>query len=163
MFRVWSYLDSKFLQGANCVLTLDDQIRDKLIELHPYLSATGRIEIVPLTLGLKLKESMCIEQNPIALDLRIADRDVVVAYSGNMGIGHDFDMFKQKTLARKIKFVFIGGGTAHDELRSLHSDNSQFVLFGRFIRIRISSGSTVSAGFSDNLSGSQCRCATGAK
>ena len=128
LFRVWSYLDSKFLQGANCVLTLDDQIRDKLIELHPYLSATGRIEIVPLTLGLKLKESMCIEQNPIALDLRIADRDVVVAYSGNMGIGHDFDMFKQKTSwPEKIKFVFIGGGTAHDELRSLHSDNSQFV------------------------------------
>ena len=121
-------MDSKFLQGANCVLTLDDQIRDKLIELHPYLSATGRIEIVPLTLGLKLKESMCIEQNPIALDLRIADRDVVVAYSGNMGIGHDFDMFKQKTSwPEKIKFVFIGGGTAHDELRSLHSDNSQFV------------------------------------
>ena len=61
---------------------------------------------MPLTLGLKLKESMC-EQNPIALDLRIADRDVVVAYSGNMGIGHDFDMFKQKLLGQKIKFVFM--------------------------------------------------------
>ena len=44
---------------------------------------------------------MCIEQNPIALDLRIVDRDVVVAYSGNMGIGHDFDMFKRKLLGQK--------------------------------------------------------------
>ena len=104
---------------------------------------------------------MCIEQNAPS-DCALQTEMLWLLTPGNMGIGHDFDMFKQKTAAEKIKFVFIGGGTAHDELRSFFSDNFP-ICFSAVLSTFGSQGSTVSAGFSDNLSGSQCRCATGAK
>lgn len=107
--RLLSGLTSWGFSGSQGVLSLGEDMVDRLSKYHD-----GRNQCVPLwaTTSEEVVDSSWREEHGWSED------EVIVMYSGNMGLGHRFDEFIQAARAGVpgIRFVFSGGGKRREEV-----------------------------------------------
>ncbi|MDA8654330.1 hypothetical protein N9M50_04300 [Alphaproteobacteria bacterium] len=127
LYRIWRFFDIGFVERSHKVFTLDEGMKDKLISLYPNLKNSRKIGVIPLGIGIRNKLKIKREDNFIAHDLGYDERDLVVGYAGNLGLGHDFSfLFSNEIKLGQIKFIFIGGGAQYPKLQEAFSGHHQF-------------------------------------
>lgn len=128
IFRILAGLTRWGFGGRRCavVLTLGPDMEER-VERYVPEARRDRVKWVPLWAG---GGDVCTEEGGGALrTLRgWGDGELVVMYSGNMGLGHRFGEMLEaaRELAREpVRFVFFGGGKRSGEVEKFARDNPE--------------------------------------
>jgi glycosyltransferase involved in cell wall biosynthesis len=122
IFRLLSKLTTWQFQGADTVLTLGPMMANRVAGYCPDRAARGRVRWLPLWSNAELKPCGNPRQNELRRERGWADGEVVLLYSGNMGLGHRFGEFLEVASRLSdvpIRWVFAGSGKRRQEIETL--------------------------------------------
>ncbi len=118
IFTLLRNLRNRSLNGASYNVVISDRMRERIAQ---NCASPDTVEIIENFTD----DTAITPRHDHASELRnewdLAPTDFVIGYSGNLGRAHDlttmFDAARALRHAEHIKFLFIGGGHLHSELR----------------------------------------------
>lgn len=126
IFRVLSKLTAWQFSGAATVLTLGPMMADRVSDYCADDSAKKLVRWIPLWSNSELTPCAGQNANPLRRERGWADGEVVLLYSGNMGLGHRFAEFLEaanRLSGTPVRWVFAGGGKRRQEIESFAKAN----------------------------------------
>ncbi len=105
------------LREADCVVALDEAMRERLVSAG---ASSSRIEVIDNWCDGDQIRPVPRESNPLRRKLGLGDM-FTISYSGNMGLGHDFDTITAAMALLRdepIHWLFIGDGPRRERLRA---------------------------------------------
>jgi colanic acid biosynthesis glycosyl transferase WcaI len=117
-FRVLAYLTRRLFRSADTIWALGPFASRKILAyVRP--EEADKVEVIPLWAD-KLLSPLETGENPMRVEYGL-NGQCVVMYSGNMGLGHEFDTFiggaKHFDNQSHVRFLFVGGGTRSKEVK----------------------------------------------
>lgn len=108
----WAY------RGADFVVAIGPTMADRIVATRQV--APKQVLHIPVWSDRTEVHPIPVRQNTLRRDLGYEDDDLVVMYSGNAGLAHDFkavvDAMDRLRGEEKIHFLFIGGGPRRREI-----------------------------------------------
>jgi len=127
--KVWELLNQWILSKADRVIVLGDRVKLNLVERKKVPSK--KIRVIPIWAYPELAPQP--KDYHIRKELGINNNDLMLLYSGNMGIMHPLDPILDAAVSLRnlpIRFVFVGDGIQRKHLISrVESENLKNVLF----------------------------------
>jgi len=116
--RLLRWLTSRLFRGADLIWALGPFARDRILIYLP-AGSSEKVRTIPLWADVSLKP-LRPDDNALRDEYGCNGRFAVM-YSGNMGLGHEFDTFIEAATRLQgepgIVFVFVGGGTRAVEVQ----------------------------------------------
>ena len=125
MHKVLKAIHSKILVSADTIVVLGEFMKQRMLTEYPTVLAE-KVEIIP-TWEKSTEGKLTEEKYPI----------FTVNYSGNLGLVHDIEFFKQVILSLKdhsdVHFTFSGSGPSQEDLKTFliqhHVSNVEFISY----------------------------------
>lgn len=122
VFRFLSKLTAWQFQGAGTVLTLGPMMAGRVAGYCQDEVAKERVRWIPLWSNSELTPCADEKSNVLRCERGWTEGEVVLLYSGNMGLGHRFGEFLEaasQLADAPIRWVFAGSGKRRQEIETL--------------------------------------------
>jgi glycosyltransferase involved in cell wall biosynthesis len=121
VFRFLRNLGRLQLRGAEAVISLGPKMSEKVAAYVDHADGAPAVTGIPLWSDPELAPWPTSEPNPLRAERGWGEQDVVLLYSGNMGLGHRFTEFVEAARllgASGPRWVFSGGGKRKAEVET---------------------------------------------
>ncbi|MBM3328977.1 MAG: glycosyltransferase family 4 protein [Calditrichaeota bacterium] len=110
--RLWKWANRLAYSRSSVIFTIGHRMADRLARQIPRDSSVS-LHVVQLSTDLEMFRPLAKNENRFAIAHGLVEK-CVIAYSGNMGIGHDLESMIEAAYRLSdrtdIQFLFIGGG-----------------------------------------------------
>ncbi len=123
--RLLRSLEALQFKGSSLVLTICKEMADNL-----ELLGVSPVKWVPLWANKGIESSSKASRDKLRAERGWGKEDLVIMYSGNMGLPHRFDeieeVVRRTTSKKNIRWVFFGDGKRRNQLERMEAFNAQF-------------------------------------
>lgn len=115
LVHLWESLNRKIFEAAQTIVVLGDGMKRTLVEKKGVPS--DKVKIIPIWARPELKPLSCNQS--IRYELNIADSELLLLYSGNMGVMHPLDPILDAAgllQDEPVRFLFVGDGVRRNDL-----------------------------------------------
>lgn len=112
---LWGIMNRRILRAAHAVIVLGEGMKRTLVEGKG--AVADRVHVIPLWGSPELTPAP--QDRALREELGIGDNELLLLYSGNMGIMHTLDPILDAAAELKdepVRFLFVGGGTKREHL-----------------------------------------------
>ncbi|HJO93447.1 MAG TPA: glycosyltransferase family 4 protein [Victivallales bacterium] len=124
-YKFLKHLQTKILSNCDLVIAIGDCMLDRAKE---YIDDYERLHSVPICFNSKMVNVNIKSIEKYRKEKGWNTNDLVIMYSGNMGLGHNFLEFltaaKKLREHKNIKWVYAGAGRRRKEIASFKKNNS---------------------------------------
>lgn len=121
--RFLEWANASGLRHADFVIDLGKYMKRRIVEKGVEVTRTHTVHVWS---SREEVEPIPREENPLRVELRLADKFIVM-YSGNAGLVHDFrDIFRAILLLReepRLHFLFVGDGPRRNEIEAFAAEH----------------------------------------
>ena len=122
LFRILSKLTAWQFEGAHTILTLGPIMAERVAGYCRGEAASRRVRSIPLWSNSELTPCGDQKNNELRRERGWTDDELVLLYSGNMGLGHRFGEFLEaasRLIDAPIRWVFAGSGKRRQEIETM--------------------------------------------
>ncbi|MCP4180734.1 MAG: glycosyltransferase family 4 protein [bacterium] len=124
IYKFFNSLQKKILSNCNLVISIGDCMNDRV---KSYINGSNKQYMIPICFN---SDMLNVEPKKVEEYRKYKDwdkNDLVIMYSGNMGLGHSFTEFlsaaKKLSKHKNIKWVFAGVGRRKKEIVYFRKNN----------------------------------------